>query len=151
MFVTLLTSSLHELSLTDVHLLPVRRWNESEMKYLPARDVLLGDHLFVLRDGQIHSSPVIEFRREMKEGFFAPLTLHGTFFVNGVLTSCFASVRSHHWAQMFLTPFRWYYLFMRQFSSISPFDLDEENEGIHWTLKTIFDLLLRVDSSIFNH
>lgn len=151
MFVTLLTSSLHQLSLTSVHLLPVRRWNSSEVKYLPARDVLLGDYLFVLQDGQILSSPVIESRREVKEGLFAPLTLHGTLFVNDVLTSCFASVPSHQWAQLFMTPFRWYYLVMRQFTSVPPFGLDDDVEGIHWTLKTIFELILRVSPSVFNH
>jgi hypothetical protein len=47
------------------------------MDYIPAKDVKLGDRFYVLINGQLEYSPVINITIELKTGYFAPLTMTG--------------------------------------------------------------------------
>lgn len=76
LFHTLATQSGHSLSLTALHLLPIVE--HGQLIYVPAKDVQLGDLLRVLmKDGRMIDSAVMELKMEMKDGFYAPLTMDG--------------------------------------------------------------------------
>ena len=76
MFQTIVTDSGHKLSLTPLHLLLIIS-EEGTEKYKSARDVKVGDILRVLINDEVSSSPVTNLTKEMKEGFYAPLTISG--------------------------------------------------------------------------
>ena len=66
----------HKISLTGLHLIPIISSN-NKTNYIAAREVQLGDQLYVLVNGQIKSSSIRNITIEMKQGYFAPLTLTG--------------------------------------------------------------------------
>ena len=101
LFHTLVTASGHQISLTPLHLIPIVDQHD-DLVYVAAKDVQVGDVLRVMsREGEMINSVVEGVKVEMKQGFYAPMTEAGTLLVNGVLSSCYANVRSHalaHWA-----------------------------------------------------
>ena len=119
-FYTIESEAGEKISLTADHLIGIVSLHS--VIYIPAKHVRLGDLLLISSRNQIQSSRIIEIRKEMKSGWFAPLTVKGTLLVNGILVSCFASVSDHFLAQMFLTPLRFYYRIFRLFSSGDPFN-----------------------------
>ncbi len=70
----------------------------------------------------------------------------GTILVNDVFVSCFACVRNHQLAQIFLGPFRWYYQFSRFISIVEPFDNNRTN-GIHWLIEIIYQFVSYIQPS----
>ncbi|UJR16892.1 hypothetical protein I4U23_003790 [Adineta vaga] len=132
LFYTITTDSGHRISLTEYHLIPIIDSNGNE-NYFFAKHVEIGDYLVVLVNETLNYSPVIDIIIEMKKGYYAPLTLTGTLFVNNVLASCFANVHDHHLAQYFMAPFRSYYTFARFLSIDKPFHIHQTN-GIHWAV-----------------
>ncbi|CAF1265316.1 unnamed protein product [Rotaria sordida] len=137
-FYTFITDSGHKISLTGLHLIPIISPNNT-MNYIAAREVQLGDQLYALVNGHMKSSPIRNISIEIKRGYFAPLTLTGTLLVNDVLASCYASVKNHQWAQIFMAPFRWYYRLARFISVNDPFD-NNRTDGIHWAVQIIYQL-----------
>ncbi|CAF4283918.1 unnamed protein product, partial [Rotaria sordida] len=75
-FYTFITDSGHQVSLTGLHLIPIISSN-NKMNYIAARQVQLGDQLYVRMSGHMESSPVRNITIEIKKGYFAPLTLTG--------------------------------------------------------------------------
>ena len=75
-FYTFNTKSGHQISLTSLHLIPIEDFH-GKLDYIPAKDVRLGDQFSVLINKELQSSPVINITIEMKQGYFAPLTLKG--------------------------------------------------------------------------
>ncbi|CAF1361335.1 unnamed protein product [Rotaria sordida] len=143
-FYTFVTDSDHKISLTGLHLLPIISSN-NEINYMAAREVQLSDQLYALVNDHIESSPIRNITIEIKQGYFAPLTLAGTLLVNDVLASCYASVKSHQWAQISMIPFRWYYRLARFISVNDPFD-NNRTDGIHWTVQIIYQLISYIQS-----
>ena len=77
MFHTLVTASGHKISLTKLHLIPIVE-HDHTIKYVPAKDVKVGDTLYVMsNDNQVMPSPVTKVTVEMKTGVYAPLTTDG--------------------------------------------------------------------------
>ncbi|CAF2859881.1 unnamed protein product [Rotaria sp. Silwood2] len=132
LFYTLRTDSGNEISLTEYHLIPTINSNGNE-NYLFAKQIKIGDYLFVLLNGKLKYSPVINITIEMKKGYYAPLTMKGTLLINNVLASCFANVNNHHLAQYYMTPLRYYYKFARFMSLYDLFNINK-TEGLHWTV-----------------
>ncbi|CAF3773377.1 unnamed protein product [Rotaria sp. Silwood1] len=130
LFYTLRTDSGNEISLTEYHLIPITNSNGNE-NYLFAKQIKIGDYLFVLFNGKFKYSPVINITIEMKKGYYAPLTMKGTLLINNILASCFANVNNHHLAQNYMTPFRYYYKFARFISLYDPFNINK-TEGLYW-------------------
>ncbi|CAF1537672.1 unnamed protein product [Rotaria sp. Silwood1] len=124
LFYTLRTDSGNEISLTEYHLIPTINSNGNE-NYLFAKQIKIGDYLFVLFNGKLKYSPVINITIEMKKGYYAPLTMKGTLLINNVLASCFANVNNHHLAQYYMTPFHYYYKFARFMSLYDPFNINK--------------------------
>lgn len=77
-FYTFHTESGHQISLTSLHLIPIVHSND-HLDYIPAKDVEIGDQFYVLINDELHSSSVDNITIEMKQGYFAPLTLTGIF------------------------------------------------------------------------
>ncbi|CAF1171501.1 unnamed protein product [Rotaria sordida] len=144
-FYTFITDSGHKISLTGFHLIPIISSN-NKMNYIAARQVQLGDQLYVLMNGHMKSSSVRNITIEIKQGYFAPLTLTGTILINDVLASCYASAKSHQWAQTFMAPFRWYYKLARFISVNEPFD-NNQTDGIHWVVQMIYQLITYIQPS----
>ncbi|CAF1334707.1 unnamed protein product, partial [Rotaria sordida] len=136
LFYTLRTDSDNEISLTQYHLIPTIDSNGNE-NYLFAKQIKIGDYLFVLFNGKLKYSPVINITIEMKKGYYAPLTMKGTLLINNVLASCFANVNNHHLAQYYMAPFRYYYKFARFMSVYDPFNINK-TEGLYSTVNMMF-------------
>ncbi len=152
-FYTFVTASGHQISLTDLHLIPIISSN-GKFDYIAAKEVKLDDQFYVLINGQLEYSPVRNITIELKTGYFAPLTMTGsllniyiikiflfnlgTILVNNVYASCFASVNNHQLAQMFMAPFRWYYQLVNLISLTDPFN-NNRTDGIHWFVKLIYE------------
>jgi hypothetical protein len=139
LFFTITTASGHGLSLTALHLIPIVS-SSGKLDYLPASQVQVGDNLYVVSNGELEQSPVTNVTTESKKGYFAPLTMKGTLLVNGVLVSCFASVKSHEWAQLFMAPFRWYYNLAWLLSQTDPFG-SHEMDGVHWVARIMYEFI----------
>ncbi|CAF1242233.1 unnamed protein product [Adineta steineri] len=147
LFYTFRTASNHHISLTGLHLIPIILSN-NKIEYIAARNVKLGDQFYVLINDQLESSPVVNITIESKNGYFAPLTMTGTILVNNVYASCFASVKNHELAQIFMTPFRWYYQLANFISITEPFNNNNNRtNGIHWFVKFIYQLAIYIQPS----
>jgi len=66
--------------------------------------------------------------------------------VNDIFVSCFASVKNHQFAQIFMAPFRWYYQMTRFISILEPFD-NNRSDGIHWVLEIIYQFVNYIQPS----
>ncbi len=76
MFHTIVTASGHNVSLTEFHLMPINQ-NNNTINYIPAKQVKVGDLLYVMSNDQLVLSPVTNVTVEMKTGYYAPLTTSG--------------------------------------------------------------------------
>ncbi|CAF3804608.1 unnamed protein product [Rotaria magnacalcarata] len=85
-FYKLITKSGHEISLTEYHLIPILNSNQNQI-YLFAKQIQIGDFLYVVSNDLLNYSPVINITVEIKKGYYAPLTIKGTLLVNDVLAN----------------------------------------------------------------
>ncbi|CAF2914204.1 unnamed protein product [Rotaria sp. Silwood2] len=145
-FYTFITDSGHKISLTSLHLIPIISYN-NKIDYISARQVKLGDQFYVIINDQLEYSQVINITIELKKGYFAPLTMTGTLLVNDVFVSCYALVKNHQWAQIFMAPFRWYYKLSRFISVNDPFD-NNRIDGIHWIVDIFYQFINYIQPSI---
>ncbi|XP_062314508.1 desert hedgehog protein [Osmerus eperlanus] len=103
-FLVLCTEDSHCLALTPHHLVflsPRYKLNPSEYPALFASRAKLGDYVLVYVAGGVQPSKIMSISVEEGVGVYAPLTEHGTLFVDGVLASSYAAVEDHrlaHWA-----------------------------------------------------
>ena len=81
-----------ELTVTGNHLLLTRRENCDVITSKPACDVEVGD--VDVMSGEGERVRVVRVESERHKGIFCPLTESGTIVVDGILCSCYASVRS---------------------------------------------------------
>uniref|UniRef100_UPI0037E83922 indian hedgehog B protein-like n=1 Tax=Semicossyphus pulcher TaxID=241346 RepID=UPI0037E83922 len=104
-----------------------RPGGEAGLRTVFASDVLPGQCVLTSHDkeGSQATLSVVTFVEEQRStGLFAPLTLHGSIVVNGVLASCYATVDSHHLAHWVLAPLRFFY------SLMGP--SEPQMDGLHW-------------------
>jgi hypothetical protein len=67
--------------------------------------------------------------------------------VNDIFVSCFASVKNHQLAQIFMAPFRWYYQLTRFISILEPFN-NNRSDGIHWLVEIIYQFVNYIQPSV---
>ena len=84
------------LKITEDHLLFVEKIGKA--KAIPARDVKVGDTLYVRASHSVEKDAVLSISKVYDEGVYAPVTLSGTILVNNVHTSCYFDVLSHEWS-----------------------------------------------------
>ncbi|CAF1401685.1 unnamed protein product [Rotaria sp. Silwood1] len=138
-FHTITTTSGHYVSLTELHLVPIIE-NDNTINYIPAKQIKIGDLLYVMSNGQLVSSTVTNVILEMKTGFYAPLTTSGTLFANGIMTSCYANVRSHRAAHLSMGPLRFYHWLAQLLSINEPFG-HQNMESVHVIPKVMYELV----------
>ena len=85
------------LKITEDHLLFVEKMGEA--RAIPARDVKIGDVVYVRACQSVESDQVHSISTVFEKGAYAPVTLSGTILVNDVHTSCYFDVLSHDWSQ----------------------------------------------------
>ncbi|CAF2868409.1 unnamed protein product [Rotaria sp. Silwood2] len=146
MFHTIVTESQHKISLTSYHLISTIN-NNGDIIYIPAKDIKHGDFIRVVTNQQIYSSSVINITIEMKNGYFAPLTIIGKLLVNNIDASCYSNVKNHNIIQFFMTPFIWYYRLCRLFSIEKPFG-DQTIDGIHYIPQILYEIVQSIYPSI---
>ncbi|CAF1976577.1 unnamed protein product [Rotaria magnacalcarata] len=130
MFYTIITASGHRVSLTSLHLIAAITY-DGHIAYIPAKNIKNGDTLRVVTNGRVYSSSVIDIIKEIKFGYYAPLSITGTLLANNVEVSCFSNVKNHDIVQFYMSPLRWYYRLSRLLSIEQPFGNHTVN-GIHY-------------------
>ncbi|CAF1050079.1 unnamed protein product, partial [Didymodactylos carnosus] len=100
--------SIPPLHITRRHSLLVRREHDSEVKYLFASQVNIGDHLYLLKND--YRSAVQTKITHIKDvtlfDAYAPLTLEGNLVVNDVVVSCYGTF-THSFVHLAMAPRRW--------------------------------------------
>ena len=85
------------LKITEDHLLFVEKGGQAAV--IPARDVNIGDTLYVTDDQNVVKKDEVQtIGFVWEKGVYAPVTLSGTILVNDVHTSCYFDVLSHEWS-----------------------------------------------------
>ncbi|XP_059168940.1 uncharacterized protein LOC131950772 [Physella acuta] len=102
-FVTLHTTEQH-VSLSEDHLVVCKR--DGQERTIPAKDIIIGDCLFVVSGKELINSPVINISRTYDKGLYAPFTKGGTIIVNNALMSCYVDVLHHDSCHKLLGPIR---------------------------------------------
>lgn len=65
------------MSLTGFHLIPTVG-NDNSMKFVAAKQLKIGDAVYVMENGEMISSVISNIILEMKAGYYGPLTTSGT-------------------------------------------------------------------------
>jgi len=95
-FLQIKTEKNNILKITEDHLLFVEKTGKATA--IPARDVRVGDILYVRADHSVEKDAVLDISKVYEKGVYAPVTLSGTILVNDVHTSCYFDVLSHEWS-----------------------------------------------------
>jgi hypothetical protein len=103
-------------------------------KYIKAAKIQVGDKLRVFSTEKqgFDEFLVSEISFDVKQGFIAPLTNHGTLMVNGVDASCYAEINNHHLADLFMYPVKMWHQLSKTFAfANSKFSQDEVNPSLY--------------------
>ncbi|XP_062848952.1 sonic hedgehog protein [Trichomycterus rosablanca] len=115
------------ITLTAAHLLFVQQ--NATLREAYASDVRPGQEIMILDEGGRRLRPVTVDRvyDEDRDGWFAPLTSHGTIVVDDVLASCYAAVQNQKLAHLAFAPVRFV-------QKVAPFlfSWSRQGEGVHW-------------------
>ena len=95
-FLQITTEKNNILKITEDHLLFAERTDKATA--IPARDVKVGDTLYVRAVYSVEKDVVLSISKVYEEGVYAPVTISGTILVNNVHTSCYFDVLSHEWS-----------------------------------------------------
>lgn len=103
----------NQISLTGSHLIYVL-----EKGYVKANDVRIDDKLRIYSEKEkiFKEFRVKRIDYQIKEGFIAPLTNHGTILVNGIDSSCYADINSQNLADFAMLPVRFWYKISKVFN-----------------------------------
>lgn len=105
-----ITTGSTSLFVTAKHLVAIASNHADSLEYVLARDVKVGDIIYVMDgDGSASTASVTSVSEEVKPGLFAPLTMEGTILVNGVVASCYSEVPLHYSIHAALAPLRMLY------------------------------------------
>jgi len=105
-FVVISTDSGHSLVLTEKHLVPICL---KGMEFVLAGSVKAGDTVYVQTPNGTAQATVSDVHFEERQGLYAPITLEGTVFANGVAASCYAEHQSHDLMHLGMAPVRMFY------------------------------------------
>ncbi|KAH9524399.1 hypothetical protein Btru_054430 [Bulinus truncatus] len=105
-FITIETIS-SKISLTTGHYIYCER--NGKKLCLSAENIIIGDKVYVLVDGNFVSCSVIRIALERKQGLFAPFTTNGNIVINGILASCYINVLHPYACHNLLWPVRQLY------------------------------------------
>mmetsp|Transcript_117813 Transcript_117813/g.293807 ORF Transcript_117813/g.293807 Transcript_117813/m.293807 type:complete len:262 (+) Transcript_117813:446-1231(+) len=105
-FCVLDTDSGHSVALSAEHLIHIEGKG-----MIPAGDVAVGNIVLVVMPGAKTTTPAVRARvtgarEEKRAGIFAPMTLEGSLFANGVAVSCYAVLHHHALFHLAMAPVR---------------------------------------------
>nr|XP_033787507.1 sonic hedgehog protein-like [Geotrypetes seraphini] len=134
--------------LTTAHLLFVAQsqTNGSKaFKTLFASNIQPGQQVYVADQKGTKLKAVTVQKVYLQEftGAYAPLTAHGTLFIDHVLASCYAVIEEHSWAHWAFAPLRagyWIFslIFPKDYSLFS--STSSQGDGIHWYSQILYQL-----------
>ena len=115
-YIKIKTETNNDLEASELHLIQrAKKQNANEFEFVFAKDLQLDDYLVKLDGKRIKLEKIVDIEVVEEKGAYAPLTEHGTLFVNDLLASSYANVYSHDLAQVFFWPVRaWHRLFSSQ-------------------------------------
>lgn len=137
LFYKIRTKSGHEISLTKYHLIGIESF-EKNFHFKFAKDIRKDDFLYIYHHHQIQCSPVVNITIEIQQGFYSPLTIHGTMLINEILISSYAHVQDHNQAQIIFFPLRIFYRMSSFFNFKGRVFSENSNEGLHWIISLLF-------------
>ncbi|XP_067932351.1 tiggy-winkle hedgehog protein-like [Watersipora subatra] len=127
----------HEkLTLTNHHLVYASNRNDSSfLASAPtyAKDITEGSYVFVNVKNSLILQQVLLKKQVAVKGFYAPVTLSGNIVVNGVVSSCYASINNHWLAHTALAPLR----FLYKHFNVTGFSAKMPQAGVHWYAKVL--------------
>ena len=88
---------------------------------------------------------VVKIESEVKEGFTAPLTQHGTILVNDILVSCYSEINSHWLAHLAMKPVSMWYQITKYIGT----DESADSEGLNSYASILYDVSSKVMPSLF--
>ncbi|XP_023216790.1 sonic hedgehog protein-like [Centruroides sculpturatus] len=108
-YLILQTANEQSIRISANHLIFSSMNNVTTLETKFAGNINVGDYLLVSNqtDQTFEPSSVMQITRDVMDGAYVPLTQTGTLLVDGILASCYASY-DHYWAQIFLSPVRWF-------------------------------------------
>jgi len=106
-----LTTSHRQLVVSADHLVATISASGTNISFVPAKDVKVGDRLLECDNtpqgtSGVWANGVVTVDIITAQGVFAPLTLAGTVVVDGVAASCYAATQSHTVAHAAMKPVR---------------------------------------------
>ena len=136
----------NQISLTNAHLIYTKTAG-----YIKAADVKLGDNLRVYSNErrEFVDFTVKRISYQLKDGFIAPLTNHGTLLVNQIDTSCYAEIKDHYLADLIMFPVKFWYR-ITNFLNENTVKETNNNVDIGFYSKFLFDIGLKFFPSFFN-
>ncbi|XP_060920590.1 sonic hedgehog protein [Labrus mixtus] len=136
----------HRITLTAAHLLfVVGGQNSTEdggerMSAVFASQIQPGQKVFVFDADRLEPVTVKRIYTQEHEGSFAPVTMQGNVVVDQVLASCYAVIEDHQLAHWALAPVRLAHWVSSLFFSSQPRASVQQNDGVHWYSKILYQL-----------
>ena len=129
-------------TLTDYHLIYAGLSKDAkDSAAIFAKDLTEQHYVFQLSNATLTSYKIRRVLKVTKRGYYAPLTLSGNIIVNGVVSSCYASVRNQWLGHIAMFPVR---LFHKLHVGLCTYkylvfleDMFLSADGIHWYAKLL--------------
>ncbi|KRX59485.1 Warthog protein 1 [Trichinella sp. T9] len=123
-FVQIVTDNSKKLLLTDLHLIYESDCQGGPARSVMAKDLTVGRCVYTMDEQrqQLRESTITSLRREIKAGFYSPITAEGNIVVDDVLASCFSTVGSEGLQKIAFAYIGW---LQRMLASILPEQLYE--------------------------
>ena len=152
------TANGHRITLTSSHLIYVVNKATNSLEAVFADKLNQGTDLISVMSVQevAHKSEIINVTSVIRRGVYAPVTQHGTIFVDDILVSCYGLLPSHTVAHAAFAPVRWFHTLVSKFSanqmmlnnhqnvttshdvhSASP---DEHSQDLHWYARLLYQV-----------
>jgi hypothetical protein len=122
------------ITMSHDHMILAKRYGSE--KFVRARDVTVGDTIFMNQNGTIVSVLVSGVESKFSKGALAPATFEGTAIINNVVTSNYAIV-DHDISHAVFAPLRWAYklspsLINYEFTGMNPYAKKLTNFFTNW-------------------
>ena len=143
LFNTIVTESGARVTVTPSHLIFGSENNRtlllSEGYATFAKNIEIGDHLYVSHNGKIVLERVVDVLSSSEQGSFAPLTREGNLIVNGIVASCYALLDDQTLAHLAFMPVRF-------ITSVEQ-TVSKALDSLHWYVVKLRNTILDYTSS----
>lgn len=131
-----------EITLTDYHLIYAGLSKDAkDSAAIFAKDLTEQHYVFQLSNATLTSYKIRRVLKVTKRGYYAPLTLSGNIIVNGVVSSCYASVSNQWLGHIAMFPVRFFHKLQVGLGTYKSLVFHEDMflsaDGIHWYAKLL--------------